>query len=84
MKKSTLVTGRSVSGIEQALQRVRRVLFAPIKFNLSCVDHYQLEREDLLYFARVTLFGGMAERWNGGTEWRNTRNILKHGIHGIF
>ena len=31
----------------------------------------------------VTLFGGMVEGWNGGTEWRNTRNILKYGTHGI-
>ena len=32
----------------------------------------------------VTPFGGTVEGWNGGTEWRNTRNILKYGTHGIF
>ena len=33
---------------------------------------------------RVTLFGGMADRRNDGTEWQNTRNILRYGIHGIL
>ena len=35
---------------------------------------------------RVTLFGGKENGGmvNGMAEWRNTRNILKYGIHGIF
>ena len=39
---------------------------------------------------RVTLFGGMTKGRNGMAEHteysktRNTRNILKYGIHGIF
>ena len=28
--------------------------------------------------------GRMVERWNRMVELRNTRNILKHGRHGIF
>ena len=27
---------------------------------------------------------GMADRGNDGTEWRNTGNILKYGIYGIY
>ena len=32
----------------------------------------------------VTLFGGIADWGNDGTEWWNTWNILKHGIYGIL
>ena len=32
----------------------------------------------------VTLFGGMADWRNDGTEWWNTWNILKYGIYGIL
>ena len=32
----------------------------------------------------VTLFGGMADWRNDGTEWWNTGNILKYGIYGIL
>ena len=32
----------------------------------------------------VTLFGGMADWRNDGTEWWNTGNILKYGIYGML
>ena len=35
-------------------------------------------------YSRVTLFGGKADCRNDGTEWRNTQNILKYGIYGIY
>ena len=49
-----------------------------VTFETRAIFFYCIRR-DLL-----TLFGGMVERRNDGTEWRNRRKILKYGIYGIL